>query len=237
MKEEEFCKEMLEIADQNNIMLLEEQIKKFYKYMKIMLEWNQKINLTAIVKPEEIIKKHFIDSLTILPYVGENKKLIDIGTGAGFPGIPINIINCKNNITLLDSLQKRINFLEETIKKLELKKIKAVHSRAEDYAINKRENYDIAVSRAVANMGTLVEYLLPYVKINGIAICMKGPNIKEELEKSKKAIEILGGKIEKVENLSINNENEKNIIIIRKIKNTPKAYPRKAGKAQKEPII
>lgn len=236
MNKEEFCKEMIEIANKNNLMLLEEHIDKFYRYMNLILEWNEKINLTAIVEPKEIIKKHFIDSLTILPYIKENQNIIDVGTGAGFPGIPINIVNSQNNIILLDSLQKRINFIEKVIKELELKNIKAIHSRAEDYAIKQKEIFDIAVSRAVANMSTLAEYLLPYVKIYGIAICLKGPNVNEELEKSKKAIHILGGKIEKIEKLSINNEDERNLIIIRKIKNSPKAYPRKAGKAQKDPI-
>lgn len=235
MEIEEFRKKILELSEKNNIMLSEEQIEKFYNYMNLLIEWNNKINLTAITTSKEIIEKHFIDSLTILPYINKNQNLIDIGTGAGFPGIPLNIMDSCANITLLDSLNKRVKFLEEIINKLKLKNIEAVHSRAEEFIKENRESYDVAVSRAVANMSTLVEYLLPYVKIDGIIICMKGPNISEELEKSKKAIHILGGKIEKIVNFNIG-ENERNIIIIRKVNKTPSKYPRKAGLPSKEPI-
>ena len=236
MKLEEFKIELKKACEKNKIMLLEEQIEKFYKYMNLLIEWNQKINLTAIVEPKEIIQKHFIDSMSVLDYIQDKKNIIDVGTGAGFPGIPIKIANPNINVTLLDSLQKRVNFLEEVVSQLELDKIKAVHSRAEDYAKENRESYDVAISRAVANMSTLVEYLLPYVKQDGIVICMKGPNIEDELEKSKKAISILGGKIEHIEHLFLDEEMERNLIIIRKIKPTPKQYPRKAGKPAKEPI-
>lgn len=236
MKLEEFKIELKKACEKNKIMLLEEQIEKFYKYMNLLIEWNQKINLTAIVEPKEIIQKHFIDSMSVLDYIQDKKSIIDVGTGAGFPGIPIKIANPNINVTLLDSLQKRVNFLSEVVSQLELDKIKAVHSRAEDYAKENRESYDVAISRAVANMSTLVEYLLPYVKQDGIVICMKGPNIEDELEKSKKAIIILGGKIEHIEHLFLDEEMERNLIIIRKIKPTPKQYPRKAGKPAKEPI-
>ena len=236
MKLEEFKIELKRACEKNKIMLLEEQIEKFYKYMNLLIEWNQKINLTAIVEPKEIIQKHFIDSMSVLNYIQDKKNIIDVGTGAGFPGIPIKIANPNINVTLLDSLQKRVNFLSEVVSQLELDKIKAVHSRAEDYAKENRESYDVAISRAVANMSTLVEYLLPYVKQDGIVICMKGPNIEDELEKSKKAISILGGKIEHIEHLFLDEEMERNLIIIRKIKSTPKQYPRKAGKPAKEPI-
>lgn len=236
MQKNEFMAQMLEKSTKSNIMLPEEQIEKFYKYMNLLIEWNEKMNLTAIVEPSEIIEKHFIDSLLVLPYIDKNKKIIDVGTGAGFPGIPLKIVDESAEITLLDSLQKRIKFLEEIIQNLNLNKIEAVHSRAEEYAIKHREQYDIAISRAVANMSTLVEYLLPYVKVNGVAICMKGPNIEEELEKSKKAIKVLGGQIEKVEYFALGEDMQRNIIIIKKIKETPKAYPRKAGKPSKEPI-
>ena len=236
MKLEEFKIELKKACEKNKIMLLEEQIEKFYKYMNLLIEWNQKINLTAIVEPKEIIQKHFIDSMSVLDYIQDKKNIIDVGTGAGFPGIPIKIANPNINVTLLDSLQKRVNFLSKVVSQLELDKIKAVHSRAEDYAKENRESYDVAISRAVANMSTLVEYLLPYVKQDGIVICMKGPNIEDELEKSKKAIIILGGKIEHIEHLFLDEEMERNLIIIRKIKPTPKQYPRKAGKPAKEPI-
>lgn len=235
MNLEDFKTKMLDISTQNSIMLHEEQINHFYNYMNLLLEWNEKINLTAITEPDEIIEKHFIDSLTILQFIKENRNIIDVGTGAGFPGLPLAIANSNISITLLDSLNKRVNFLSEVIGSLNLRNIKAIHSRAEDYALKNREIYDVAVSRAVANMSTLVEYLLPFVKVGGIVICMKGPNIEEELEKSHKAIKLLGGKIEKVENFKLG-ENERNIIIIKKEKETPKQYPRKAGKASKEPI-
>ena len=221
----------------NNIKLSEEQYEKFYDYMKLLTEWNEKVNLTAITEPEEIISKHFVDSLTILPYIKEGKKVIDIGTGAGFPGIPLKIAKPEIEITLLDSLNKRIMFLEEIISKLNLKEIEAIHSRAEEYVKDNRESYDIAVSRAVAELPTLLEYLLPYVKVGGKCICMKGPKAMEEIEKSKKALDVLGGKIEKVENVQINGEMDRNIIIISKIRTTPLKYPRKAGKPAKEPII
>lgn len=220
-----------------NITLSNEQIQQFYTYMQELIKWNSKINLTAITEPDEIIKKHFVDCLSITKYLNNNDNIIDVGTGAGFPGIPIKIVNNTLNITLLDSLNKRINFLNEIINKLNLKNIEAVHSRAEEYVVkDKRESYDVAVSRAVAELPTLLEYLMPYVKVNGICICMKGPKALEEIEKSKKAIEILGGKLEKIENIKIEEDMERNIIIIKKIKNTPKAYPRKPGKPSKNPI-
>lgn len=232
---EEKIKEECKIINYN---LTNEQINQFYLYMLELLEWNKKINLTAIIEPNEIIRKHFVDSLTILKYIDKNSKIIDIGTGAGFPGIPLKIAESSISMTLLDSLNKRINFLNETILKMKLKNIEAIHARAEEYAIGeKRQGYDVAVSRAVAELPTLLEYLMPYVKLKGICICMKGPKAEEELEKSRKAIEILGGKLEKVENIKIDENMERNIIVIRKIKNTPEKYPRKAGKPRKEPII
>ena len=218
--------------------LSEEQIMQFYKYMNTLVEWNEKINLTAITEPNEVIKKHFIDCLSILKYIPKQSEVIDVGTGAGFPGIPLKIAESSLNITLLDSLNKRVNFLNEVINTINLENIKAVHSRAEEYAVGEnRAAYDVAVSRAVAELPTLLEYLMPYVKVGGICICMKGPKATEELEKSRKAIEVLGGRFEKIENINIDENMERNIIIIKKIKNTPNKYPRKAGKPSKEPII
>ncbi len=232
-----FTSKIQEECKKINVNLEAEQIEQFYTYMQELIEWNNKINLTAIIEPEEIIKKHFIDCLSIIKYIKDDNKIIDVGTGAGFPGIPIKIANKSLNITLLDSLNKRISFLNEIITKLKLSNIETVHARAEEYAANgKREKYDIAVSRAVANLPTLLEYLMPYVKVNGICICMKGPKAQAELEESKKAIEILGGRLEKIENIKIDENMDRNIIIIRKIKNTPNTYPRKAGKPGREPI-
>ena len=232
-----FTSKIQEECKKINVNLEAEQIEQFYTYMQELIEWNNKINLTAIIEPEEIIKKHFIDCLSIIKYIKDDNKIIDVGTGAGFPGIPIKIANKSLNITLLDSLNKRISFLNEIITKLKLSNIETVHARAEEYIANgKREKYDIAVSRAVANLPTLLEYLMPYVKVNGICICMKGPKAQAELEESKKAIEILGGRLEKIENIKIDENMDRNIIIIRKIKNTPNTYPRKAGKPGREPI-
>lgn len=217
-----------------------QQIDQFTLYMELLKDWNTKMNLTAIEDDREIIIKHFIDSLSILPYV-ENKeqKVIDVGTGAGFPGIPLKIVNSNIEVTLLDSLEKRIKFLNEVIKSTNITKIKAIHGRAEDMGINPlyRENYDIAVARAVANLPVLLEYCLPFVKINGIFIAMKGSNT-EEFKNCSKALEILGGKIEKIEKMELPFTNiERNVVVIRKFRQTPTKYPRKAGKPVKEPLI
>ena len=222
-----------------DIKINDEQIKSFEKYMNLLLEWNEKINLTAITQPEEIKLKHFVDSLTVLKYINDDDKVIDIGTGAGFPGIPLKIMNENTKITLLDSLNKRINFLNIVIETLNLRNIQAIHGRAEEIARNKlyREKYDVAVSRAVANLSTLTEYMLPFVKIGGKCICMKGANVNEELERAQNAIKELGGEIEKIDNFFLSdNDNERNIIIIKKVKETKSKYPRKAGTPSKEPL-
>ena len=217
----------------------EEKAKKFQKYKDLLLEWNNKINLTAITEENEIILKHFIDSCTILKYIEDNQKIIDIGTGAGFPGIPLKIMNESLKITLVDSLNKRVNFLNEVISELKLENVEGIHSRAEDLGRdnNYREKYDVATSRAVANLSTLLEYLMPFVKVNGICICMKGPNIEEELNEAKKAINELSGKLEGVYNFKLpNSDIERNIIIVRKVDKIKLKYPRKAGMPAKEPI-
>lgn len=238
MEKTNFYKKMAEESEKIGIKLPDEQLNEFYEYMQLLLEWNEKMNLTAITDPEEVIKKHFVDSITIKKYIKEENRLIDVGTGAGFPGIPLKIVDKSIKLTLLDSLNKRINFLNEIIEKLNLKEVNTIHSRAEEYAKNKaRESYDVAVSRAVADLPILLEYLMPYVKLNGICICMKGPKAQEELERSKKAINILGGKLEKVEKITIDEEMERNLIIIRKIKDTPNKYPRKVGIPTKNPIV
>lgn len=219
--------------------LTEKQVEMFNRYMEILLQWNQKINLTAITDRNEINIKHFVDSLTISKYIDKKAKVIDIGTGAGFPGIPLKIADENLNVTLVDSLAKRVSFLNEVINELNLKEINAIHSRAEDLAhdANYRESYDVAVSRAVAKLSTLLEYMLPFVKVGGICICMKGPKISEELENSQVAIKKLGGELEKIDNFFLSNtEYERNIIIIKKKYNTPKMYPRNAGIPGKCPL-
>ena len=235
----DFNKKLNEKLKLININISEDEIENFKIYMELLLEWNEKINLTAITDENDIVLKHFIDSLTIKKYISENEKIIDIGTGAGFPGIPLAIMNKYNEITLMDSLNKRIVFLNDVIDKLKLTNVKAIHSRAEELARNKtyREKYDVAVSRAVANLSTLVEYMLPFVSVGGKCICMKGPNIEEELKNAKNAIKELGGEIIKIENFKLpESDNERNIVIIKKIKETSSKYPRKSGTPSKEPI-
>lgn len=239
MKEEEFNEKMKESLKELNIELSEKQLNQFYNYMNILIEWNKVMNLTNITEPEEIIQKHFVDSLTILKSIKENDSIIDVGTGAGFPGMPIKIVFPETRITLLDSLNKRIKFLEEVTNKLELKNIETIHGRAEEVAHNKkyREKYDIAIARAVAPLNVLSEYLLPFVKIGGYAICMKGVKGKEEAEEGKNAIKILGGEITNSREFNLpNTEMARTIIEIEKIKNTEKKYPRKAGTPTKMPL-
>ena len=235
----EFSNLMIDYGKEIDIVFTEEQLEQFYKYMNLLIEWNEKINLTAIIEPKEIILKHFIDSLTIIKYMEPNKTLIDIGTGAGFPGIPVKILRKDLKITLLDSLNKRIKFLNEVIEKLSLKNITTTHARIEEYAKNKeyREKFDIVTSRAVANLTTLTEYMLPMVKVKGKAICMKGADVDEEMLKSKNSIKILGGKIYKVEEFKLpKSEYKRNLIIIEKTNTTPNKYPRKPGIPSKEPL-
>lgn len=223
----------------NYMNVSDEVAKKFDIYMKLLLEWNNKINLTAITDENNVIIKHFVDSCSILKFLDDNLKVIDVGTGAGFPGLPLKIVKDSLNITLVDSLNKRINFLNEIKDELELDGIETVHARAEDIGIDNkyREKYDVAVSRAVAELRVLVEYLLPLVKLGGRVIAMKGPNIDEEIENAKKAINILGGKIEKIENLKLGDtDNSRTIIVIKKIKNTDLKYPRKVGLPRKNPL-
>lgn len=226
------------LGEQINIKLSDEKLEKFFRYKEMLKEWNEKINLTAIIEDEEIVLKHFIDSLTIEKYIGENVSLIDVGTGAGFPGIPLKIVRNDLKVTLMDSLNKRLIFLDNVCKNLELNDIKTVHGRAEDIGKDTkyREKFDVATARAVANMSVLLEYCLPFVKVGGLFICMKGNNI-EEVDEAEKALIKLGGKIEKIEKMYLpGTDIERNIIIVRKNKNTPKEYPRKAGVPSKDPI-
>lgn len=236
----DFKNKIIELSNKINVEITDEQISKCYEYMNLLLEWNEKINLTAITKEDEIILKHFIDSMTVIKYIEKNSEIIDVGTGAGFPGIPIAIMRKDTNLTLLDSLNKRVNFLNEVSYNLNLKNIKNIHGRAEDFGQNKneRENYNIAISRAVANMTTLVEYLIPFVKIGGYCICMKGSEIESEIEQAKYAIKELGGKIEKIDNFYLPDSNiVRNVVIIKKIKETSSKYPRKAGMPSKMPMF
>lgn len=222
-----------------NLNLDDSQIKNFYDFMNLLIEKNKVMNLTGITEPKEVILKHFIDSLTVLKYINENDNIIDVGTGAGFPGIPLKIAENSLEITLLDSLNKRINFLNEVIEKINLNKVKTIHGRAEDFGqdFKYREKYDVAVSRAVAPLNVLLEYMLPFVKVGGKCICMKGSNCDEEIENSRKAIEILGGKIEEIKKFNLpNSDNNRTIFIIKKVQKMSRQYPRKAGIPTKNPL-
>lgn len=239
MNRQEFQEKINKYTTELGFSFNDMQINQLYKYMELLLEWNEKINLTAITNPDEIIIKHFIDSITINKYIGEKFKVLDIGTGAGFPGIPEKILRPDINVVLADSLNKRINFLNEVIMKLELTSISAIHGRAEELGHNKlyREAFDVVTSRAVASLNVLLEYMLPFVKKNGICICMKGSNIEDEIENAKKALEILGGEIVRVDKFTLpNTDILRNIVVIKKIKSTPIKYPRKAGMPAKDPI-
>ncbi|MCI5643291.1 MAG: 16S rRNA (guanine(527)-N(7))-methyltransferase RsmG [Peptoniphilus sp.] len=217
-----------------------DNIDKFEKYKELILKYNEHINLTRITEDDEFNVKHFLDSLSLFKtkkFDGE-KKIIDIGTGAGFPGIPLKLYNEQLDITLLDSLRKRIDFLNGVIKELNLKKIKAIHARAEEIARTEeyREQFDIAVSRAVANLATLTEYAMGFVKVGGYFISQKGPEYKEELEKAKRAIELMGGIVEDVIHTPLPKDIDHYIIVIKKLKKTNKKYPRGGGKPRKAPL-
>ena len=221
------------------ITLSDKQKEQFDKFYELLVEWNKVMNLTGITEPKEIVLKHFIDSLTVLKYIEDGSSLIDVGTGAGFPGLPLKIAKDSIEVTLLDSLNKRINFLNDVINENSLEKIITIHGRAEDFGQKPkyRENFDVVVSRAVAPLNILLEYMLPFVKVGGKCICMKGSNCEEEIENAKKAIKVLGGQIEKIEEFTLpNSDNNRTILIIKKVKKTDKQYPRKAGMPTKNPI-
>lgn len=230
-------------AKEIGIILTEKQIAQFQTYYDRLIETNKVMNLTAITELEEVISKHFIDSLLLIQaypdIAGQKLKVLDLGTGAGFPGIPLKIAFPSLQITLMDSLNKRVKFLKAVIDELKLCDIEAVHGRAEEAARNTtyREQFDLCVSRAVANLATLSEYTLPFVKIGGMCIPYKAAGVEEEVDAAKKAIQILGGKLTTVKKVALpETEIERSFILIDKVKKTPKTYPRKPGTASKEPI-
>ena len=224
------------------VTLTEKQIEQFEKYYELLVEWNKVMNLTGITEFDEVMQKHFVDSVAAAKYVEMEKinSLIDVGTGAGFPGIPLKIVYPHLQVTLLDSLNKRIKFLDEVVDNLGLTGIETVHGRAEDAAkkAEYREQFDLSVSRAVANLASLTEYCLPFVKVGGKFVSYKSVSVDEEIAQSKKAVYVLGGEIGKVEKFNLpESDMERALVIIEKKRSTPKKYPRKAGMPTKEPLV
>lgn len=220
--------------------LSDAQLAQFDNYKNLLVEWNEKMNLTAITEDSEVATKHFIDSLYGLKFLKNAKSLIDVGTGAGFPGLPLKIANPDISLTLLDSLNKRLNFLNAVVDELKLSSVTTVHSRAEDGAAcgsSLRDSFDVAVSRAVANLSVLCEYCLPYVKSGGVFLAYKGGDVEDELAEAQNAIELLGGEVNGIFKYTIpKTDITHSIVVIKKIKSTPDKYPRQNGKIQKKPL-
>ncbi|MDU5913364.1 MAG: 16S rRNA (guanine(527)-N(7))-methyltransferase RsmG [Anaerococcus vaginalis] len=207
---------------------------KFEKYQEMLIETNKKFNLTSIDDPKEIKIKHFEDSLTIKNYINKGMKVLDIGSGAGFPGIPLRIEK-DFDLTLIDSVNKKVNFMNEVIEELGLDNTRAIHVRAEDFAKDHREEFDLVISRAVANLSTLLEYGLPFLKVGGIFIAMKGPKAEEEIEEAQNALKILGGELINIDTIDLHGNTRKNILI-KKVRSTKKKYPRGKNQAKKNPL-
>lgn len=207
---------------------------KFEKYGQMLIETNKKFNLTTIDEPDQIKIKHFEDSLTIESYINEGMKVLDIGSGAGFPGIPLRIEK-DFDLTLIDSVNKKVNFMNQVIEELDLKNTRAIHVRAEDFAKEHREEFDMVISRAVANLSTLSEYALPFLKVGGIFIAMKGPKAEEEYEDAKNALKILGGELINIDSMDLHGNTRKNILI-KKVRSTKKKYPRGKNLPKKNPL-
>ena len=232
---------LIDIFQKMNISLSEKQIEQFLDYYHFLVEKNRFMNLTAITEYQDVVLKHFADSLSIINACDMNNctAVIDVGTGAGFPGIPLKIVYPHLKMVLLDSLNKRIVFLNELIEMLHLENITAIHARAEDAAknVSYREQFDLCVSRAVANLSSLSEYCLPFVKKNGMFVSYKSTNIDIEIDNSRNAISVLGGKIREIKEFCLpDSDIERSLILIEKIKKTPSQYPRKAGMPLKEPL-
>lgn len=239
---EEFKQQMEAELSDAAVTLTDRQMEQFYRYYELLNEWNQVMNLTAITEMKEVVTKHFVDSLALKKVISnlgtEALSVADVGTGAGFPGIPLKIAFPDLQVTLLDSLNKRVKFLNEVIEQLGLEHIQAVHGRAEDFGRDRvsRETFDICVSRAVANLSTLSEYCVPLVKVGGYFVPYKSGKVDEELEDGQGAIQKLGGTIEKIERFHLPNSDERTLVMIKKIKTTAGKYPRKAGMPAKEPL-
>ena len=239
-----FAKQLMSEAESLGLSLSQAQVEQFFKYYELLLEWNEKMNLTAITEESQVVRKHFTDSLSLVKVFGDELKtkqwsLIDVGTGAGFPGIPLKIAFPELKVTLLDSLNKRVKFLDQVCGELGLKQIRAFHGRAEDMGRDRthREAYDLCVSRAVANLASLSEYCLPFVKVGGWFVPYKSGEIEEELLSGKRAVAILGGEVKQTIKFALpGGEDMRSLVMIEKKKNTSGKYPRKAGLPGKEPL-
>lgn len=239
---EEFRNLLIKELKEIELELSEDQIRSFYEYYQILIEWNQVMNLTAITEWREVITKHFVDSLSLIKVVPDIRekdyRVIDVGTGAGFPGIPLKIVFPEIKVTLLDSLNKRVKFLNQVIISLTLSSVETIHGRAEDIGRDSRyrEQYDLCVSRAVANISTLSEYCMPFVRKGGYFIPYKSGKIEEELAGGKGAVRKLGGIIEDIVSFTLPNSDERSLVKIKKQESINKKYPRKAGLPSKEPL-
>ena len=241
--EKQFAQWMEEECSQIGVTLSEKQMEQFFQYYEMLIQWNEVMNLTAITEMDQVVTKHFVDSMSLVKAVSElgskEIRIMDLGTGAGFPGIPLKIAFPNLKLTLLDSLNKRVKFLNEVIGTLGLEKIEAVHGRAEDFGRNPkyRGQFDLCVSRAVANLATLSEYCMPFVKVGGAFIPYKSGKVEEELNQARGAVKLLGGKIENTVSFELpKTEGERTLVVIRKVESTAKKYPRKAGMPGKEPL-
>lgn len=237
----EFRDYLQDAAEAYGLCLTERMVEQFTLYYELLLEWNEKINLTAITEPKEVAIKHMIDSLSCLDekVFPEGASVIDVGTGAGFPGIPLKIFRPDLKLTLLDSLNKRIKFLQEVVDRLELSEVQCIHARAEEGARNKalREKFDVAVSRAVARLQVLAEYCMPFVRVGGYFVALKGMKYAQESQEGQRAVKLLGGKACRAMPVHLPSlEDKRAVLYIQKLKNTSKAYPRKAGTPDKNPL-
>lgn len=229
-------KNLRKIFEKYKINITNQQENQFNSYFNQLIETNKVLNLTAITEEDEVVVKHFLDSVLPAKKFTKNSSVIDIGTGAGFPAVPLKIMRPDLEVCMVDSLNKRVKFLNDVINSLNFDNITAVHSRAEDFAKLNREKFDYAVARAVAQLNTLVEYLLPLIKVGGYAVIYKSSKLEEEIDNAGKAISVLGGKIDKIDKYFVEGM-ERNILYIKKIKNTPNKYPRDKNKPKISPIM
>lgn len=227
--------EKIKLFEKYNLNLTEEKLNKLNIFYSELIFYNNSFNLTAITEENEVFIKHFLDSIFPEFLIEKNSSVIDIGAGAGFPSLPLKIYRPDLNVTMIDSLNKRVNFLNDVIKKLELENISAFHARAEDFAKTNRESFDYAVERAVAKIPTLIEYAFPLLKVGGRLLCYKGGDVEEELKQSENALKILGGVVERVEKFNLEG-NSRTIVLIKKLEHTPSKYPRSKNLPKLKPL-